>query len=180
MDETWRPVISYGRRFVDLYEASNVGRIRRTETRRVLKPCLAGRDRRYHYVRLWDGRARTSPVHVLVAEAFMGLKGSLEVNHIDGIQTNNAIWNFEYVTRQGNKDHAVAHAHQGLVAWGEKHGMARLTATQVREIRSSPESDRAIAPRYEISRAYVWQIRARKVWKHLDERTKNTQPAEPE
>lgn len=43
---------------------------------------------------------------------------------------------------------------------GVGHGNARLTAGQVREIRASPLSSRAVAVRYGISDRYVRQLRA--------------------
>lgn len=62
------------------------------------------------------------------------------------------------------------------VAWrrrgkarGEQAGNARLTATQVREILASAEPNRALADRYGVHHAAIWQIRAGRTWRHLQE-----------
>lgn len=53
------------------------------------------------------------PVARLVASSFFdySIEG-MEVNHIDGDPSNNAIWNLEIVTREQNQEHAYEH---GLV-----------------------------------------------------------------
>lgn len=51
---------------------------------------------------------------------------------------------------------------------GEKHGMARLTDDQVREIRASTGSSIKIGEKYGISGRQVRSIRRRESWKHLD------------
>jgi len=48
-------------------------------------------------------------VHVLVAQTFNGpCPPKHEVNHRDGVKTNNAARNLEYRTHKGNMEHAVA------------------------------------------------------------------------
>jgi DNA invertase Pin-like site-specific DNA recombinase len=51
---------------------------------------------------------------------------------------------------------------------GEDHGMAVLTNEQVREIRSSKETGPAIAKRLGISTTTVYDVRNRKIWKHVE------------
>jgi len=51
---------------------------------------------------------------------------------------------------------------------GEKHGMARLTDDQVREIRASTGSSIKIGEKYGISGRQVRSIRRRESWKHLE------------
>ena len=54
-----------------------------------------------------DGVRTVRTVHSLVAETF--LIGEGEVNHKDGVKTNNSVSNLEYVTSSENKRHAVRH-----------------------------------------------------------------------
>ena len=94
-----------------------------------------GLNHTYYYVRLSkENRKKFLRVAGIVAAAFIGPRpDGLHVNHKDGDRHNNAAANLEYVTRRQNEDHAVAHL---LHAWGERHGMRKLTEQQVRWIRS--------------------------------------------
>lgn len=49
----------------------------------------------------------TRRVHRLMADCFELPGEGKEINHIDGIKTNNRKDNLEWVTRQGNMDHAI-------------------------------------------------------------------------
>lgn len=51
---------------------------------------------------------------------------------------------------------------------GEKHGMSKVTAEIVRDIRSSSESGKSLADKYGISQTTVGDIRKRKSWNHLE------------
>jgi hypothetical protein len=53
------------------------------------------------------------------------------------------------------------------VSKGENHGMSKLTNDLVSEIRSSEENGPAIARRLNISTTQVYDIRNRKIWKHI-------------
>lgn len=62
----------------------------------------------YLAVKLSDGKSRRQfYVHRLVAAAYLNLTSTeLDVNHIDGIKTNNCVENLEVVTHQVNMKHA--------------------------------------------------------------------------
>lgn len=53
------------------------------------------------------------------------------------------------------------------VSRGESHGMSKLTEEVIREIRSSKENGPEIAKRLGISTTNVYDIRNRRLWKHI-------------
>lgn len=86
---------------------------------------LNGRGRKDHFVKQYlnpkgyfkvdlykkskkSNKRRNVSVHTLVTEAFLGKRPKhLNVNHKDGIKTNNYISNLEYVTPMENVHHAI-------------------------------------------------------------------------
>lgn len=138
--EEWRPVVGWE----GIYSISSFGRVRReiigvdpphsnTRPGRI-RSTRTSKASHYPQVDLYYGeRTEHSSVHTLVARAFLGEPsvGSV-VNHIDGRKSNNALSNLEYVSHAGNCAHA---ARNGLVATGERHGAAKVKATDVERMR---------------------------------------------
>lgn len=82
-------------------------------------------------------------VHTLIAETFIGKRPrDHEVNHKDFNRQNNRVENLEYVTKEGNRQHAIAHGRRVEFQPGERHPSAKLTSEQVRHIRSVWKSDK--------------------------------------
>lgn len=161
--EDWRPLPS-----APNYEISPLGLVRgpgRWGRMKELRPANNG----HGYLHLTiDGVQRY--VHRLVAEAYLGNPPSdkVFVNHIDGNKGNNAAENLEWVDRIGNAQHAKG---MGLLARGEKHGRAKLTLDQVREIRRlrGAVTGVAVARMFGISRAQVSRIQTGKKWAHYED-----------
>lgn len=146
MKEIWKPIPSRPR-----YEASNLGRIRSAKSLRLLKPI----PDRYGYVQVTPyqpvRRYIRRTVHSLVAETFLGPRPEgLDINHKNGIKTDNAVWNLEYVTRAENLRHALRtglkaaplRSYFGIEDWrGAGNPNSKLNELQVRvarRIRQSP------------------------------------------
>lgn len=114
------------------YQISNLGRLKRNSSILTTPTAKLGYNRKY----LKDLK-KNLLIHRAVAISFipnpLGLK---EVNHKDGIKTNNAISNLEWTTRKGNAMHA---AKNGLFAdqIGEKANRAKLRQYQVDIIREA-------------------------------------------
>lgn len=98
MNETWKQVIGY-----DMYQVSNLGRIRNKNTGKVLKP--AYQPSGYTIVCLRkDGKNNTEPVRRIVMNAFNPIDNSnkYDIIHIDNDKTNNNVDNLKWVTRKYN------------------------------------------------------------------------------
>ena len=146
MKEQWKPC------FEGWYDVSDMGRIRRarrgprTRPGYILKPVLWGNG--YSIIRVYvDSVRKWSPVHRLVAEAFIGpCPAGKEVNHKDGIKSNNLASNLEYVTRGENLRHA----------WksGLRRHVPQATVDAVRELRRQGKSYADIADATGVSSGY--------------------------
>lgn len=117
-----------------------------------------------------DGKYRHFPVHQLVCEAFHGPKPfpGAQVRHRDGNSLNNAASNLTWGTSAEN--HADKRDH-GTLPVGERHGRAKLTEQQVREIReryaAGGVSQRELAAEYGVGRLAVSRVVRRTVWTHI-------------
>lgn len=121
MTEEWKTIPGTS----DLYQASTLGRIRSTDRvivklnrwgymgelrkrGRVLKPWLDSNGYEVIYIAIDKGRDARN-VHRLIAETYLeGSGNGLDVNHKDGVKTNNRPENLEWCTRKENMAHALA------------------------------------------------------------------------
>lgn len=102
MDEIWKDVS-----FLDgKYEASNLGRIRNSKTKQVLK--LSPSKRGYLVFSCTiNGKHKLVNVHKCVATEFIPNPNNLpQVNHIDGNKLNACVDNLEWVSQKQNNEHA--------------------------------------------------------------------------
>ena len=168
MIEQWKPIAGYS----GDYEISDRGRIlsRKGKKVRLLKQRDNGRG--YLHVTLWaDGKRQDHRIHRLVIEAFIPSKTKgLEAHHRDGNKHHNHASNLAWITHKDNIIHAIRTGLKRCVR-GEKHGRAKLTATQVKEIRcihaeSHPTQER-LAAMFDISESNVRRIIHRASWCHI-------------
>lgn len=102
MDEIWKPIPEYGGY---KYEVSNLGNVRNLKGH-ILKPSLIHQG--YLIVALCqEGKKRNARLNRLVAEFFVpNPENKTEVNHINGIKTDNRAENLEWTTKSENMIHA--------------------------------------------------------------------------
>jgi len=141
--EKWKDIPG----FEGYYQASNKGRIRsidrpvkqwgdaiQIKKGKILSPaisrigyCVCALSR--------NNKLSSYPVHRLIALAWLGLpdKNNNEINHKDGIKTNNNIENLEWSNRTDNLRHSVR---LGLMRYnyGQDHHNSKLTNLQRRII----------------------------------------------
>jgi hypothetical protein len=134
----------------------------------ILKP---GYLRGYLSVELYDadGVGKRFTVHRLVAHAFIGPRPKgMQINHKDGVKSNNAASNLEYCTGSENMKHAFVAGLQSNK--GERHSQAQLTDDGVRQIRrmlAQGLSQEKIAMNFGIYQSVVSRIKSGKAWGHV-------------
>jgi hypothetical protein len=145
--EIWKDIEQSG------YEVSNFGRVRHGER------ILAGSFHTDGYIFVTI-KGKQSPVHVLVAKAFiLNQHNAPEVNHKDGNKMNNAVENLEWVTRSENQQHAVAN---NLQPRGLSTYTGKFTDSQREEIKklwnNGEYTRRELAEMYGVSHTCISDI----------------------
>lgn len=104
-NEIWRPVVGYEIN----YEVSDVGNVRNIHTGNLLKGFIAHNG--YRRIELFfNGVKKKHPVHRLVANSFIGLPPTdkHQINHKNGLKTDNRVENIEWCTGSENRKHAYS------------------------------------------------------------------------
>ena len=159
----WQPIKNF-----DKYQVSNLGEVRsfhKSKTPTLLK--LQKTNFGYLQVVLCSDIQKRELVHVIVAECIIGERPKgFQVNHKNGIKTDNRVENLEYVSPKENMKHA---SENKLNNYGENHGKAKLDESQVLEIRSrfGNESASELASVFGVSANQIRLIGNRKNWKHI-------------
>ena len=107
MTEVWKPILEYSNK----YEVSNFGRVR-NEKGNILKPFATHGG--YFMVALNENGVKTNfRLHRLVAQMFVPNPDcKAEVNHKNGIKSDNNATNLEWCSRSENMRHAYLNGFQ--------------------------------------------------------------------
>ncbi len=172
MDETWKAIPGF-----PFYEASNQGRIRSLKTgtgtgakagsnpSRLMK--TASHPRGYQIITMYtEGKRKCYYAHRLIASAFIDeIAGKLQINHINGIKSDNRISNLEIVTQAQN----IKHRSESLgIKKKPKATVRKLDpekAAQIREKRAAGMTMSKLASQYGVSEATISYIISGKLWK---------------
>lgn len=176
--EVWKDVIG----LEDYYQVSNLGNVRSKE-----RFVIRGRGGKYKIqcknlnpainsdgyltgIFRVDKNPINYKVHRILAESFIGsIPKGFEVNHINGIKTDNRLENLEIVSKSKNIKHAFA---LGLnkPRRGQLNGMCKIDsnkAKSVKEMTFNGFTESQISKELNVSIHTVRDIRRGRTWKHV-------------
>jgi len=145
------------------YQVSDDGLVMNIKTGHILTPVTKNG---YYGVRLSrDGRSIYKSLHILVYEAFHGIRSKgMHIDHINGVRTDNRASNLRELTPQQNN------ANRLNLVRGENVNTSKLSPSQVIEIRSrraKGESTLSLAREFGIAKSSCLRIISGKSWSHL-------------
>lgn len=161
LNEIWKTIPE------DFYEISSKGNIRR-KNKKILK-LQVDKDGYLYVVLSCSGKRPTKKIHRLVAEVFLPnpLKKP-QVNHKDGVKSNNNVENLEWVTSSENINHAFKLNLKNQK--GSKHNGVKLTIEKINlffKLRKEGITIKEIGKETGTPPKTVERILYRTSWKHL-------------
>lgn len=159
--EIWKDVVG----FENEYKVLSLGRVKslkrvvnnghkgRVLPELILKPYLSSPG--YFTIKL---KSKHYQIHRISCFAFLGVpENKMDVNHKNGIKTDNRISNLEWCTRKNNIIHAVK---TGLIKIGENRHSSLLTDDNVQEIKEARKivPQRILAAKFGVCRSHISAI----------------------
>lgn len=160
MKEIWKDIGGYE----GLYEVSNLGRIKSLHFKesKILKN-LEDRDGYLQLNLTKNNKQKLHKIHRLVVIQFIeNPLNKPEVNHKNGIKTDNRVENLEWVNHSENMKHGYR---KGFINnTGEKNGSHKLNKRQAFFIRNSEIRNCKLAKMFNVSEVTISNIKKLKIW----------------
>ena len=170
--EIWKKIEGF-----ENYEVSNYGNVKslsrktnfgcgyKTYPEKILKNWIDKKG--YHYVDLRNNKVRKRfLVHRLVAFSFLdNIENKPQINHIDGIKSNNFLHNLEWCTSKENIRHAVdlgLNKNNGI-----NHYQSKLSKKDVVFIRNSNLTQQKLSEKFKTSQSIISKVINNKSYKNV-------------
>lgn len=167
--ENWLEVVGYE----GVYDISDLGNVRSIARNGTIGGILRLENTRSGYLRVMlsaGNKTKRFNVHVLVAGAFLGSKPrGMQVNHKNGVKSDNRLENLEYLSSSDNHKHAYERLRRQR-NFGSTYPMHKLSDKDIVTIRSERDqgtSLNALAARFSVSISTISMIGGRKIWRHI-------------
>lgn len=176
MKEIWKDIENYK----GLYQISNLGRVKSLArlkigshntnyvAKEIIRKMSLDKDG-YNLITLTKNKIQKSyRVHVLIGQHFVSNPNNLpQINHLDGVKTNNHYKNLEWCTAQHNITHAIESGLRNN--GGENCHLSKLNEDEIIKIRElkGEYSSRIIGGMFGVSGSAIRSILNKKTWKYV-------------
>lgn len=166
-NEIWVEIFDY-----PTYSISTEGRVKNNKSGKILKP-QTNSSGYLHIIIRNETRVLTKTVHRLVAEHFLPMSQNpkrIYVNHLDGVKSNNALRNLEWVSASENIKHSYAIGLREKQREKSRLQKAKLSEIDIRNIRQryqDGESQTSIAGSFNVSQSNVHAVVHGRSWTNI-------------
>jgi len=126
---------------------------------------------RYGYLAIHSNGQYLGAAHRLIWESVHGpIPDGMQINHINGIKTDNRIQNLEIVTAKQNIQHSIKTGLRNINKGIKTRRLSAETVLAIRDKHASGMNKRKLAREFSVCRKTITQIVERLTWKQLPDR----------